>query len=516
MFANELSLLGGALVSLVAITVLIRLAPALGLLDRPSVHKTHALRTPFVGGFGLLAALFVGLFFANHLVPELRSEWLWLAVASVTLFAVGLIDDIRPMCFRPRLLVQALVALMMTLGAGVVLHDFGHLWFGTTLALGVLAVPFTVFATIGIINAVNMTDGMDGLAGSLSMITLGILAVLSLLHGGYTHLPLMLALFGGLAAFLYFNLRHPWQPQARVFLGDNGSMLLGLLLIWLVIPATQGEQAFLSPVGALWLLALPVMDTVSVILRRLWLRESPFKADRNHLHHFMERAGFRVQGVVGVVATLHLLLAGAGLGLLAAGVPEWAMLMLFLGVLSVYAYLTVRPWRAVPALRRLHGKLGLVPNAVAGIYIGHEGAENPERLRELIAGAIDEGRFFRLRVFEWAESSPHRGTRYALVEVPWKHEHRAPLEAAQLSRRIARAATKAGMRVRARPMVWRNAQHDRRFRARDPAVERRANDRRGAEVRIQVYDANVFAGYELHPATSADETQRAKGPSRAA
>ena len=516
MFWNPLILLSGALASVVAIGVLVRLAPALGLLDQPSERKMHARSTPFVGGAGLLAALFVGLVFAAHLFPEIRSHWFWLAAGSVILFTVGLIDDIRRLCFRLRLVVQTAVALLMTLGAGVVLHDLGPLWFGTTLALGMLAVPFTVFATIGIINSLNMTDGMDGLAGSLSIITLGLLAMLSLLYGGNPHLPLILALLGGLAGFLFFNLRHPWQDYARAFLGDNGSMLLGLLLAWLAISATQGEQAILSPVGALWLFALPVMDTASVILRRLWLGESPFLADRNHLHHFMERAGFRVQSVVAVVATLHLLLAGAGLALLAAGVPEWVMLAAFLGVLGVYAYLTLHPWRAVPALRRLHVKMEFVPNAVSGIYIGHAGAENPERLRELIAGVLDEGRFFRLRVFEWAESSPHSGTRYALIEIPWKHELRAPMEAAELSRRITRAATKTGLRVRARPLVLRNAHHDRRFGARGAALGRRSEDRRGTGARIQVYDANVFAGRELRFATAIHKATPEKAPSRAA
>jgi UDP-GlcNAc:undecaprenyl-phosphate GlcNAc-1-phosphate transferase len=91
--------------------------------------------------------------------------------------------------------------------------------------------------------------------------------------------------------FLYYNLRYPGNRRARVFLGDNGSMLLGFLFAWLFIALSQGEPAAMTPVTALWLFALPLMDTVGVMLRRIWLGKSPFRADRHHLHHLFVRAG---------------------------------------------------------------------------------------------------------------------------------------------------------------------------------------------------------------------------------
>jgi len=202
---------------------------------------------------------------------------------------------------------------MMVFWGGVALHDLGELAFGAPLELGFLAIPFTLFATIGVINALNMIDGIDGLSGSVSLVTLFLLAVVAFTGGASDYALLALGLLGGVAGFLFFNLRFLSQRRARVFLGDNGSMLLGFLFAWLLIALSQGPGRVITPVTALWLLSIPLMDTLGVMLRRIWLGKSPFRPDRHHLHHLFIRAGFRVQDIVYAIALIQLTLGAIGI-----------------------------------------------------------------------------------------------------------------------------------------------------------------------------------------------------------
>ena len=151
-----------------------------------------------------------------------------------------------------------------------------------------------------------MIDGVDGLSGSVSFVTLLFIATVAFIADDRHNLMLTTALIGGVLGFLYFNLRYRKQRYARVFLGDNGSMLLGLLFAWLFVDLTQGSNPAMTPVTAIWLFSVPLMDTVSVMLRRFWLGKSPFSPDRHHLHHLMQRAGFRVSEIVFIIVLLHI------------------------------------------------------------------------------------------------------------------------------------------------------------------------------------------------------------------
>jgi UDP-GlcNAc:undecaprenyl-phosphate GlcNAc-1-phosphate transferase len=229
--------------SLATIRMSMRFARSIGILDRPGEHKRHEIATPFVGGTGLMVVLLsaFGLAewaFSGAFVGTLRT----LIVAALTIFLSGLADDVCNLDFRQRLLIQALVALWMVFVGGVELASLGELLPGRIVDLGWLAVPMTVFATIGLINAVNMIDGIDGLSGSVSLASLAFTAVIAHDGGSEVEVFLIVALIGGLVGFLYFNLRYPGNPRARVFLGDNGSTLLGFLFAWILIALSQGES----------------------------------------------------------------------------------------------------------------------------------------------------------------------------------------------------------------------------------------------------------------------------------
>src|SRR3569623_259726 len=175
-------------------------------------------------------------------------------------------------------------ALLMCSLCGIVLHDLGWLAFGEVLTLGMLAVPFTLFCTVGVVNAVNKSEGLDGLAGGLNVITLGALAYLAYDGGAVENLDTLMVLMASVLGVSSFNARSPWCRKAKVFMGDAGSMFLGLAVARFLIDFSQGDTRIMHPITALGSFAVPLMDTAAVMLRRILARQPPFAADRQHLH----------------------------------------------------------------------------------------------------------------------------------------------------------------------------------------------------------------------------------------
>lgn len=157
------------LLSVIVIRLAIDKALAHGIADHPGGHKQHDTITPFVGGVGVFAALAIALVVLFMLYPDQSLKWLSLGLSAIIIFATGFADDILQLNYKVRLIIQAMVAMIMVAAGGVVLSDLGELLPGMTLTLGLLSIPFTVFAAIGGINALNMIDGLDGLAGTVSL-----------------------------------------------------------------------------------------------------------------------------------------------------------------------------------------------------------------------------------------------------------------------------------------------------------------------------------------------------------
>jgi hypothetical protein len=174
--------------------------------------------------------------------------------------------------------------------------------------LGDWAVPFTLVAVVGLINALNMIDGIDGLAGGVTWIALG--GLLLFLPPGSMLFLLLLGTLAALVPYLVVNLELV-RCRCKVFLGDAGSLLLGYLIVWGLIEAGR-SPADLAPVTALWLVALPLMDTLAVMGRRLSNGRHPFSADRGHLHHCLARLLHSTRRALIILLALALLLAGIG------------------------------------------------------------------------------------------------------------------------------------------------------------------------------------------------------------
>lgn len=322
-----------------------RMAPALGWMDRPGGHKHHGEAVPVVGGMAIILAV--------GIVLLVRGDW---PVADRALFGgmallclLGLVDDRWNLSPRWRMFLQALVAAGVCVLADVRLASLGSLWPGVAaLDTGWFAIPFTVFCVVGVINAFNLVDGMDGLSSGLFLVVAGMLAV-ALNAPGAVATPLTLAMTG-VGAFAFWNWPMRWRIR-RVFLGDAGTLPLGLLLGVVLVDASQ-RPGVLPPASALWLFAWPLIDTVSVMWRRIAAGKSPMSADQRHVHHLLLRAGFGVRSVLLLALGTQTLLAGVAIASARAAWPGWLIAAVFLGfALSVHA-LVVRVERRGTLLGR--------------------------------------------------------------------------------------------------------------------------------------------------------------------
>ncbi len=346
---DVLSLLVAGATALALLNGLRPLAHRIGLLDSPDTRKTHAGDVPLVGGLAMFFGFAMGALTLDVTLAELRPFF----AACALLVMVGVLDDLHELSSRARFAAQILAASMMVGWGGVLLGDLGAIAPGGAIfTLGVAAVPFSVFCTVGVINALNMSDGVDGLAGGFALVALAGLAWIAHDSGLQVHLRVLLLLSVVVLAFLWLNARMPWRPRALVFMGDAGSMFLGFAITWFVIDLSQGPAAPMAPVVALWLLLVPLFDTVFLLLRRPLTGHWPTAASHDHLHHVLQMAGLGAGATMALLWALAALAAVAALAASAAGVAErylfWTFIMLFV----CYATVMGVAWRR----RRLLGR----------------------------------------------------------------------------------------------------------------------------------------------------------------
>ena len=310
-----------ALITLFAANFLSQYASAMKLLAHPGEHRQHARATPMVGGLAIFAGLSFG-------IMVFASIYTSILPALLILCLVGAIDDRYNLSSSLRFLAQGLAIYLMVAMSGVELHTLGNLVPDSTVYLGRWSLLMTIFASIGVINAVNMSDGHDGLAGSLILVVLVSLLVIGV------NARLILVCMAALVGFLVLNLR-VFRARAKIFMGDAGSTMLGLLLAYLLIQESQSNDG-IRPVTALWLLALPLIDAVAVLLVRPLRGRSPFTADRIHYHHQLVDRGVSVNTTVAVAVFIQSVLAAVGIWAWKLKVPDHLQLTTFLILFACY------------------------------------------------------------------------------------------------------------------------------------------------------------------------------------
>ncbi|MBF0470719.1 MAG: UDP-N-acetylglucosamine--undecaprenyl-phosphate N-acetylglucosaminephosphotransferase [Gammaproteobacteria bacterium] len=332
-------------VTLTAIYLIRPFAIHIGLVDSPDKRKEHKGQVPLVGGVGMFIGFSISTLIAHPDLNAIRE----LILAVSIIIAVGVLDDHHEISVKVRFFFQILVGLIMTTMAGVMLNSLGNLVALGEVALDLWAAPFSVIAIIGVMNALNMMDGIDGLAGMVALVTLAAVALLTAFHGGDSYEAI--AICGGIIAFLWHNL----FSRNKVFMGDAGSMFLGLAIAWLLVEQSQGSERVMSPVTALWIFAMPLVDTVAIMVRRVLKGQSPFLPDREHLHHLFLRAGFSDRQTLLILTLIALACASVGIVSHIYLVPEWMMFVAFLTIFFCYLFGLTHAWVFVKNFRKIVG-----------------------------------------------------------------------------------------------------------------------------------------------------------------
>lgn len=339
--------------TIVFILVLYPIALKIGLTDRPSHRKQHSEPTPLIGGLAIYLAILLTLSL-NHINFPHQTAFF---VAATLLVFVGLIDDYKTLGVKTRLLAQIVASLIMTEIADIKIYDLGDIFASGDVNLGIYASAFTVFAVVGGINAFNMIDGIDGLAGSLTLISIMSIATVSWLFQNWALLDFCIVLIASIIAFLLFNLRIFGRSNAKIFLGDTGSTVFGFTVCWLAIYASQGENRIIIPTAVLWIIAVPLFDSVCIMLRRISKGRSPFDPDREHLHHILSLAGYNVNQILIILLLSSLTLSITGItASLFLNVPQGVLFMSFLLLFACHYWCMNHAWKMMKIARYLRTK----------------------------------------------------------------------------------------------------------------------------------------------------------------
>ena len=249
-------------------------APKLGLIDIPNERSSHVDHTARGAGIGFFLAVSISLpFFHFHTIIQYG----WTMLAILLVFIVGILDDHHDTSPNTKFIVLVIATFLLFFD-GLSIDKIG-IFFGLHITLGWFSLPFTVFAVAGFTNALNLIDGLDGLAATISIIVIGTFFIIGYQHKDTLMIMLSLAFISSLAAFLLFN----WHP-ASIFMGDSGSLVLGFVISILAIKSLN----YLPAISVLFIAALPILDTIIVMVRRKRKGRSIFSADKCHLHHIIK------------------------------------------------------------------------------------------------------------------------------------------------------------------------------------------------------------------------------------
>lgn len=296
------------IIAFLCLPVLIKLLSQWRVFDSPGKHKIHQHYVPSMGGVCVL----MGAVFAQVIGLPLSelSTFKYFYITIAMMFITGLRDDILTLSPREKLIGQLLPIIILVVFDDTLLKSLYGV-FGSNVVFNQLAAWIvTIFTIVILTNAYNLIDGLDGLAGTFGFIVLLVFGTWFYLAGDYAVALISLSFAGSVLAFLYFN----WQPS-KVFMGDTGALVLGLLLSFLAIRFINVNYnldhnnpiRFSSSIGtAVLVMIIPIFDTLRVIIFRLRKFQSPFRADKNHLHHQFLKLGMSHSKTVIVISALHL------------------------------------------------------------------------------------------------------------------------------------------------------------------------------------------------------------------
>lgn len=310
--------------SLFVVPVTIVLARKVGAVDFPKERSSHSIPTTRLGGLGIAASLVLS---CLMFLPLNAFAWAFL-IGLLVIIATGLIDDIADIGARWKFVGQIVAAGAFVLLGGGSLENLGSFLGGGEITPGLFAVPLTIFCMVGGMNAFNLSDGLDGLAGGLAAIAAIFFVNLAWQAGAPDLLLVSVALLGAVIGFLRYN-----SYPARLFMGDCGSLVLGYVLAAVLVSGSQRDVLAVPLAAWVMVVALPLLDTLLVMARRVRYGFSPFKPDRTHLHHRL--MALRLPHPV-VVAVIYAAMVAFGMmGLLLLDSPDWYVFAVLLAMGAV-------------------------------------------------------------------------------------------------------------------------------------------------------------------------------------
>ncbi len=320
------------------------------LVDKPGGRKRHDGLIPLIGGIAIYISVFITTLIFLDQPIFIR---LFLMAGGLIVF-MGMVDDRYDLSARSRLLGQILICGIFVYGLDVRIDSFGNLFGLGEMHAGVMSYPLTVLSLMGAMNAFNFLDGMDGLVGSVAMVSFIGLVALFGNNDDANFQMLCIAFVGATSAFLIFNI---WgKPNRRninkVFMGDAGSMFLGLSLGVLLVKGSQGNEAAFSPITSLWLVLLPMTDMFTIMYRRLRRGRSPMAPDRTHIHHMFLRAGFKKHQTLNIMVMIQLGFVALGIFMMEQSYSDLASFLICVGFVALYQLVMKRSWRLIRWTRR--------------------------------------------------------------------------------------------------------------------------------------------------------------------
>ncbi len=343
-----LTIAGTPLLAAGLVAVLYEPITRVGLVDTPDHRKLHDGAVPLAGGPAMALAFAAMLLASGAWSPHYQG----LLVAMALLCATGIVDDRHGLRAGIKFALQIGAALILIHFNDLTIDHLGAITGDGRVALGGWNAPFTVLCVVVLINAINMLDGLDGLAGGVVAVLLGALALVAVLGGAPAAAIGPGLMLGAVVGFLVYNFPGVRGSRPRIFMGDSGSMMLGIAVAWFAIDITFQRGTGIPPMAIAWILALPVVDTVVIMTRRILKGRHPMSPDREHLHHIIQRAGLSQTGTTWLAIGLTVLTGLIGIGAWQLGIGANWLFASFLLLIAVNMVVVSNAWRIASWIRR--------------------------------------------------------------------------------------------------------------------------------------------------------------------
>ena len=326
MFEDLIMAFCALVLSLLLVPLVGKLAIKIGAIDKPNERKVHTKIMPRMGGLAIYISFFLLVFLSQTVTKELLGFFL----GGTVLILVGIVDDMKDIPAKVKLLGQ-IVAACIVVAFGVRVEFMTNIFHGETMPLYIFSVPVTIIWIVAIVNAVNLIDGLDGLAAGISVIAATTMAVVAYSTGQPVVASMAMILIGATLGFLRYNF-HP----AKIFMGDTGSMFLGYTLAVFAAEGLAKSFTILSLVTPILVLAIPILDTLFAIIRRKINHKPIFKADKHHLHHCLLNYGFSHRDTVLIIYAVSAVLAMCGLAMTYLNSTQGICLLAVISFVIIY------------------------------------------------------------------------------------------------------------------------------------------------------------------------------------